>query len=178
MTGDVSSSARRLEAPLIRTNRLLLRPYRIEDFEHLLTIYGGDRAQFIGGRLRPRQVWDGFMNVIGHWPVHGFGGWAVELSGTGDLVGEVAVHHPVDYPEVELGWLLFEGFEGKGYATEAAAAARDFAFREAGVSSLVSYIDPDNHPSRRLAERMGAVLDPTAPTPNGDPCLVYRHPKS
>jgi RimJ/RimL family protein N-acetyltransferase len=177
VTDHLSADGKRLEAPLIRTERLLLRPYRAPDFEHLLAIYASDRSQFIGGRLRPRQVWDGFMNVIGHWPVHGFGGWAVELSGTGDLVGEVAVHHPVDYPEVELGWLLFDGFEGKGYATEAAAAARNFAFREAGVSSLVSYIDPDNHPSRRLAERMDAFLDSSAPTPNGDPCLVYRHPE-
>jgi RimJ/RimL family protein N-acetyltransferase len=175
VTDHPSQSGRRLEAPLIRTERLLLRPYHAADFERLLTIYAGDRAKFIGGRLTPRQVWDGFMNVIGHWPVHGFGGWAVELAETGDLVGEVAVHHPVDYPEVELGWLLFDGFEGRGYATEAAIVARDFAFREAGVTTLVSYIDPDNHPSLRLAQRMGAVFDPTAPTPNGDPCLVYRH---
>ncbi|WP_170976311.1 GNAT family N-acetyltransferase [Rhizobium sp. FKL33] len=178
MTVSRSSGAKRLEAPLIRTERLLLRPYRIDDFSHLLAIYAGDRSQFIGGRLTPRQVWDGFMNMTGHWPVHGFGGWAVERVDTGELVGEIAVHHPVDYPEVELGWLLFDGFEGRGYATEAALAARDFAFREAGVGSLVSYIDPDNHPSRRLAERIGAKRDPEAPTPNGDPCLVYRHPQS
>lgn len=171
----MSCGAKRREAPILVSERLRLRPYRADDFKALLGIYASDRSQFIGGRLRPRQVWDGFMNVIGHWPIHGFGGWAVELVETGELVGEVAVHHPVDCPEVELGWLLFDGFEGRGYATEAALAARDFAFREAGVSSLVSYIDPDNHPSQRLAERIGAKLDPEAPTPNGDPCLVYRH---
>lgn len=173
----MSCGAKRLEAPIVVTERLRLRPYSADDFKALLGIYASDRSQFIGGRLKPRQVWDGFMNVIGHWPIHGFGGWAMELVETGELVGEVAVHHPVDYPEVELGWLLFDGFEGKGYATEAALAARNFAFRDAGVGSLVSYIDPDNHPSQRLAERIGAKLDPQAPTPNGDPCLVYRHPK-
>jgi RimJ/RimL family protein N-acetyltransferase len=163
------------EAPLIRTERLLLRPYRMEDFPHLLAIYESDRSAFIGGRLSARQVWDGFMNVIGHWPVFGFGGWAIESSETGDLIGEVAVHRPVDYPETELGWLLFEGYEGRGYAWEAAVAARRFAFEHAAVQSLVSYIDRDNVRSIRLAERLGAIRDDAAATPNGDPCLVFRH---
>ena len=165
----------RLEAPLIRTERLLLRPYRPQDFRHLLVLYESDRAAYIGGQLPPRKVWDGFMNVIGHWPLLGFGGWAVEEAATGELVGEVALQHPPDYPETELGWLLFEGQEGKGYAREAAEAARRFALDETSISSLVSYIDRDNHRSIRLAERLGARLDLGAPTPNGDPCHVYRY---
>jgi len=164
-----------MQAPLIRTERLLLRPYRLEDFQHLLALYETDRAAFIGGRLTPRQVWDGFMNCIGQWLVLGLGGWAVEETGSGVLVGEVAIHRPVDYPEVELGWLLFEGHEGRGYAQEAAAAARKWAFEEAGLSTLVSYIDRDNARSIRLAERLGATRDADAATPNDDPCLVFRH---
>ena len=168
----------RPEAPLIGTERLLLRPYRLEDFQHLVALYETDRAAFIGGRLKPRQVWDGFMNCIGQWPVLGIGGWAVEETGSGALVGEVAVHRPVDYPEVELGWLLFEGHEGRGYAQEAAAAARRWAFEEAGLSTLVSYIDRDNARSIRVAERLGASLDPDARTPNDDPCMIFRHSRS
>jgi RimJ/RimL family protein N-acetyltransferase len=164
-----------MQAPLIRTERLLLRPYRLEDFQHLLMLYDSDRSAFIGGRLKPRQVWDGFMNCIGQWPILGLGGWAVEETSSVSLVGEVAVHRPVDYPETELGWLLFEGHEGRGYAQEAAAAARRWAFDEAGLSTLVSYIDRDNARSIRLAERLGARLDPDARTPNDDPCLAFRH---
>jgi RimJ/RimL family protein N-acetyltransferase len=162
-------------APLIHTERLLLRPYRLEDFQHLLALYQTERAAFIGGRLAPKQVWDGFMNCVGQWDILGFGGWAVEERASGALVGEVAVHRPVDYPEIELGWLLFDGFEGRGYAHEAAATARNWAFSELGLSSIVSYIDRDNARSIRLAERLGATLDPQAATPNGDPCFVYRH---
>jgi RimJ/RimL family protein N-acetyltransferase len=164
-----------LQAPLIRTERLTLRPYRLDDFRHLLALYETDRAAFIGGHLSQRQVWDGFMNCIGQWPVLGLGGWAVEENITAALVGEVAVHRPADYPEIELGWLVFEGFEGRGFAREAAQAARNWAFAERRVPSLVSYIDRDNTRSIRLAERLGAELDPGAATPNGDPCLVYRH---
>lgn len=164
-----------MQAPIIRTERLLLRPYRLDDFPHLLALYKTDRAAFIGGQLSPRKVWDGFMNCLGQWPVLGIGGWAVEEAESGMLAGEVAVHRPLDYPETELGWLLFDGFEGKGYAREAAEAARLWAFQEARLKTLVSYIDRDNHRSIRLAERLGAVLDAQAATPNGDPCFVYRH---
>jgi RimJ/RimL family protein N-acetyltransferase len=165
-----------LLAPLIKTERLLLRPYRLEDFPHLLALYETDRAAFIGGRLTRRQVWDGFMNCVGQWAILGIGGWAVEEASSRELVGEVAVHQPADYPETELGWLLFEGFEGRGYAFEAADAARRWAFSDAcRLRSLVSYIDRDNSRSIRVAERLGAVLDPGAPTSNNDPCHVFRH---
>jgi len=169
------SDEKKLLAPLIKTERLLLRPYRLEDFPHLLALYETDRAAFIGGKLSRRQVWDGFMNCVGQWAILGIGGWAVQEVSSGAVVGEVAVPKPADYPETELGWLLFEGFEGRGYAFEAADAARRWAFSEAHPSSLVSYIDRDNAWSIRLAGRLGAVLDPTALTPNGDPCHVFRH---
>lgn len=164
-----------LEAPVIRTERLLLRPYRLEDFGHLQALYQTERAAYIGGKMSARRVWDGFMNCIGQWPVFGFGAWAVEQPVTGELVGEVALQRPPDYPETELGWLLFQGHEGKGYAQEAAVAARRFAMEETSISSLVSYIDRDNLRSIRLAERLGAVRDDAAATPNGDPCHVFRH---
>ena len=66
--------------------------------------------------------------------------------------------------------------EGRGIAAEAARALRDWAYAAQGWTTLVSYIDPENARSIRLAERLGARLDPDAPHPDGRPCLVYRHP--
>jgi RimJ/RimL family protein N-acetyltransferase len=77
------------------------------------------------------------------------------------------------FPERELGWILFDGAEGRGIATEAASALRDWAAAR-GWTGLVSYIDPANHRSIALAQRLGARLDPHAvPQDPGD--LVYRH---
>ncbi|MDO6964108.1 GNAT family N-acetyltransferase [Rhizobium alvei] len=162
-------------APEIVTDRLRLRPYRMEDFLALVALYDTDRAAFIGGRLPPAKVWDGFMSCIGHWPLRGFGGWAVEERATGLLAGEVAIHQPPHYPEIELGWLVFDGFEGRGFAYEAAVVARRFALEAARVERLVSYIDQPNRRSIALAKRLGARRDPEALTPNQDPCFVYRH---
>jgi len=162
-------------APLLTTERLTLRPQRRSDFDLLVQLYTTDRSRFVGG-LRPvAAVWRDFMNSVGHWPVSGMGGWAIDISATGQCIGEVAVCQPPEYPETEIGWVLFEGFEKQGFALEAATAARDYARLTIGAPSLVSYIDPDNAPSIRLAERLGGTLDSAASTPNGDPCLVYRY---
>ena len=162
-------------APVLTTPRLTLRQQRRSDYELLVDLYTTDRARYIGGPQKPDQVWRGFMNSVGHWPILGMGGWAIDLTATGQTIGEVAVCQPPEFPETEIGWVLFEGFEGHGYALEAATAARDYARTVIAPASLVSYVDPANIPSARLAERLGATLDPAAPTPNGDPCLVFRH---
>ena len=68
---------------------------------------------------------------------------------------------------------------GRGYATEAAAALRDWAWSHTRIPTLVSYISPENAASRALAEKLGAVVDETAARPDGegsDDCVVYRHP--
>jgi RimJ/RimL family protein N-acetyltransferase len=162
-------------APIIKTERLTLRPYRREDFQLLCDVYATERSRYVGGPLPPRAVWNNFMNSIAQWPILGMGTWAIELNSSRECVGEVAVSQPPNYPEPELGWLLFNGHEGNGYAFEAAVGAKAYGTDVRKVASLVSYIDPDNTASQRLAERLGARHDPTAATPNGDPCLVYRY---
>lgn len=162
-------------APILTTERLTLRPQRRSDFDLLVQLYQGERSRYMGGPQTPAQVWRGFMNSVGHWPILGMGGWAIDITATGQCVGEVAVCQPPEYPEIEIGWVLFEGFEGQGYALEAAQAARDWARDTLRAASLVSYIDPDNAPSIKLAQRLGGQPDTAAATPNGDACLVFRY---
>jgi RimJ/RimL family protein N-acetyltransferase len=162
-------------APTLTTERLILRAHDLDDFHRLVLLYRTERSRHIGGPLAEKAVWRDFMNAVGHWPILGFGAWGVNLRATGECIGQVAVTFPAEYPEPELGWLLFENHEGKGYAFEAAGRAKRFAFEEAGLDKLVSYIDPQNFRSIRLAGRLGGLRDPGAPTPGGDPCLVYRY---
>ncbi|HEV7292606.1 MAG TPA: GNAT family N-acetyltransferase [Devosia sp.] len=164
-----------MQAPVLTTERLVLRGQRLDDFDRLAALYTTERSRYIGGPLPPPDVWRGFMNSVGHWAVRNYGGWAIDLAATGENIGEVAVTHPVSFPETELGWLLFDGFEGQGYATEAAHAALRYAKDTAQPPTLVSYIDPENASSLRLAHRLGAQRDLAAATPNGDPCLVLRY---
>ena len=165
-----------LTAPTLETGRLRLRAHRVDDFDRFAELFASPRSKFINGPASRGDAWRMFAADVGQWVLLGFGAWAIERRQDGAHVGQVGLNHPADYPERELGWLLWEEFEGQGYALEAALCARDFAYGTLGWETVVSYIDPDNAPSIRLAERMGATPDPDAVKPGDGPCTVYRHP--
>lgn len=164
-----------MPAPVIETERLRLRPQRLEDFEPLAALYASGRSAFIGGPLPRAKVWYGFAADTGCWDLRGYGAWSVEEKDTGALVGQVGLNHPPHFAEREIGWILHDGYEGRGYAFEAASAARAYAYGTAGWTTAVSYIDPANTRSIALAERLGARPDPEAPRHHPDD-IVYRHP--
>lgn len=163
--------------PTLTTARLTLRPQRLEDFEPFAALLATERAVHMGGPLSRDRAWTWFCSDEAGWTFHGHGGLTITETATGRVAGQTGILQPPRFPERELGWLIYDGMTGKGYGTEAAAALRDWGFGQ-GLPTLVSYIDPDNRPSRRLAERLGATVDPDAPRPDGDGCLVYRHARS
>jgi RimJ/RimL family protein N-acetyltransferase len=58
-------------------------------------------------------------------------------------------------PETELGYRLARASWGRGFATEAARAVRDYAFDTLGIPRLISIIDPRNAASIRVAGKTG-----------------------
>ena len=108
------------------------------------------------------------------WPLYGHGGLAMELRSTGEYVGIVEINHGPLFPEPELGWQVYAECEGKGYATEAARALQEWAFDERKLCTVVSYIDPSNHRSIAVAERLGGALDAAAARQDPED-LVYRY---
>lgn len=127
----------------------------------------------MGGPFADRTAWGHFCHDAAGWALFGAGALMVERSADGETLGQVGISNGPRFPEAELGWLVYDGHEGQGYATEAAAALRDWAFAD-GWPTLVSYVDPGNAGSIRVAGRLGAVSDPDAvPQDRGD--LVFRH---
>ena len=158
---------------ILTTPRLTLRPATMADFDAYAACLATDRARYMDGPHDRAKAWDWFCNDRAQWALLDMGGLIIERQGR--AMGQVAVCGGPHYPEVELGWFLFDAADdGQGVAFEAAAALRDWALGPRGLTTLVSYIDPDNMPSRRLAERLGAVIDPDAATPGNGPTLVYR----
>ncbi len=162
-------------APRLNTERLSLRRPAMEDFPVYAAFLAGKRSIFMGGPLPERRAWSWFCNDVAQWTLLGIGGLIIVRRDEDTPIGQVAVCHGPIFPEPELGWFLFDGHEGKGYATEAARAMRNWAFRRRGLTSLVSYIDPENAASIAVAERLGAARDPGAATPFDEPTLVFRH---
>jgi RimJ/RimL family protein N-acetyltransferase len=132
------------------------------------------RSVYMGGPFDTRAAWGMFCHDVAVWQLFGHGALMIDLTATGDCVGQIGINHGPLFPEKELGWMIYEGHEGKGYATEAARALRDWAFGTLGLETLVSYVDPANAGSIAVAQRLGAVLDPHALKQDPED-LVFRH---
>lgn len=161
----------------LTTSRLLLRMPRQADFEIYAAYYADpETARFVGGQMDRFKAWRHMAALAGHWALKGFGIWAVQERASGAFIGCTGLWEPAGWPETELGYWLVREKQGQGLAKEAALAARSHAYSSMGRRTLVSYIDPDNKPSRRLAESLGATCETIIDLAGlGDHC-VYRHP--
>ncbi|MGI9523282.1 MAG: GNAT family N-acetyltransferase [Hyphomicrobiaceae bacterium] len=162
--------------PVIITKRLKLRGWRLEDAEPLTRLYEDPDARFLGGTGDFARAWRVMAMEVGHWVLRGYGMWAVERLDTREFAGLCGLWHPGDWKELELGWSIVPTQRGQGFATEAAKAGRNYAYRVLNATSLVSYIDPDNIRSIRVAERLNCLREEPIEI-SGKTCLVYRHPQ-
>lgn len=159
--------------PVLHTERLTLRGPEARDWPAFRDYFASDRAAYTGGPKDEKQAWILFAAELGHWALHGFGMWTVTRDDT--PIGLVGCWFPATWPEREIGWLLWDGHEGQGYAFEAAQAARAQCYGPFGWPTAVSYIHRENARSIALAERLGCGPDAVATQPNAG-ALVFRHP--
>lgn len=169
------ASAPNMAIPVIETQRLRLRAPREGDHAAMAQFYASDRSRFVGGPCSAFDAWGRLLSGLGHWALRGYGWWALEERASGAMAGRLGVVLHPGWDEPELGWHLYDGFEGRGLALEGALAARHYANTVWGMGPLISYIVPENVRSRALAERMGARVEREGSVV-GHPCLVYRHP--
>lgn len=162
--------------PRLETERLVLRPFMAGDFEPMAEFFADEVAtRFVGGvktRERSHAILSSFA---GEWLLYGRGQWAVEEKAGGAFAGFVGHINPPDWPEPEIGWTIFPAFQKRGFATEAARAARTELVRLGAPERLVSYIDLQNTASVRVAEKLGAAPEEPVMLRGGE-MLVYRHP--
>ena len=151
-----------LEIPRIHTPRLILRALRQEDFETyagmmsdpVVTKYLGD-----GQPLSRADSWRQLATFLGHWPLRGFGVWALEHRETGAFLGRAGCLNPEGWPGFEIGYMLGRAFWGQGFATEAVQASLTYAREVCRQDRVISIIRPANAASIRVAERLGAKPD-------------------
>ena len=143
----------------IETDRLILRPPRIEDFEGFAGLQGdADAARFIGGAVTRAEAWRRFLWQPGAWLVQGFGMFSVVEKAGGQWLGQIGPWKPEGWPGNEIGYAFHPRAWGKGYATEAGTAAVDCAFAHLGWDDIIHCIDPGNVASQNVAKRLGSTL--------------------
>jgi RimJ/RimL family protein N-acetyltransferase len=176
MNAPISTPA---SAPVIETERLRLRPHRLDDYDDCSAMWGdAEVARYIGGRRStPEEVWSRLLRYAGLWSLLGFGYWAVERRSDHRFVGDVGFADfrrditPSMNGLPEMGWALSSALHGQGYASEAVAAA--LAWVDARFPATVCIIDPANAPSIRVARKVG--FQELAHTQyRGDPTIMYR----
>ena len=104
----------------------------------------------------------------------GHGLWVLTLRESGEFVGDCGLTpQMVDgVEELEVGYHVTPARQGQGYATEGAAASRDFARTVLGAKRLVAIIHPENRPSQRVAEKIGLRPEKHAMVQGRD-CVIY-----
>ncbi len=161
-----------IAADIIKTPRLRLRRPEPSDLPAYAAYCASPRSAFVRGPFSPAESFDKFAAMLGHWQLRGFGRYTVTLQGR--PIGHAGPLQTEEGNPPELTWTLWDGdAEGHGYATEAAKAVRDHFFDVLGWPLLVILVQPDNHGSMAIAERLGATLT-TLPAPDWYPgCLTY-----
>lgn len=152
------SSAMPTPEPELETARLILRPPEAGDFEAwAAAAHDAEVMHHLGGAKPRFEAWKHFTAAVGAWHVQGFHAFSVIEKASGRWVGRVGPLRPEDWPGDEIGWTLAREAWGKGYATEAASAAIDWAFATLGWSRIIHCIAPDNIPSQNVARRLGST---------------------
>ncbi len=151
--------------PVLRTARLVLRPWGDEDLEHVTALNADPQVMaHFPAPLSPAESEALAGRVRAHFAQHGFGVWAMEIPGVAPFAGFVGLFHVAFSapftPAVEIGWRLAARHWGHGYVTEGARAALRFGFEQLGLEEIVSFTVAANHRSWRVMERIGMRRSP------------------
>ena len=156
------------------TERLLLRPLSPDDVDALAAFYADPEVmRYMGGRaLGRKESEESITRMIRWFEADGFGQLAVVRKQDGELLGrcgiliwETAPWKPTAKTEAqiptetEIGYALGRKHWGRGYATEAATAVRDYAYGKLGEGRLIALIQGGNDASKRVAEKLGMAYE-------------------
>jgi RimJ/RimL family protein N-acetyltransferase len=177
MPTDISGP---VATPVIETERLLLRPHRVDDFEACAAMWADPAVtRFIGGKpFSAEESWARLLRYAGHWTLMGFGFWAIEEKATGKFIGEAGFAEfkrdiePSLGGAPEMGWVLASQVHGRGYATEAVRAAIAWSEAHLASSKVVCLIHPDHAASIHVAVKCGFRESRRASYKN-QPILVF-----
>ena len=152
-----------IEIPTLTTSRLRLRAFQASDLDAYAAMQADPEVMryLVTGRTSTAtEVWPTMASSLGGWALRGYGMWACEKIDGGTFIGSVGTFQPLDWPEPEISYSLDRPFWRQGFAIEAARAARDWLFEHFPLPRAASFIR-DNHASKRVVERLGAVYEHT-----------------
>jgi len=145
----------------LESARLLLRPFRHDDFESLFAMHSRPEvARYLYWEPRSEdEVREALARKIGRprFECDGDGlGFAVVLKSSSELIGDCSLFlASAEHRQGEIGFLFHPEHQGHGYATEAARLLLRFAFEDVGLHRVIGRLEARNLRSERVLERLG-----------------------
>lgn len=147
----------------IKTKRLLLRHFVLEDAEQLAIIQADSVVMKYLRRRNYQETLKTLDWIFKCYDKYGYGLWAVIHKADDKIIGRAGLiwqNLPeINLKDVEIAYLLTQDYWGEGLATEAAMAIRDYGFEVIGCKRLISLIDPNNIASRKVASKVGLTYE-------------------
>jgi len=143
---------------ILETERLVIREWQASDRPAFTAIMSHPEVtQYVhGGRpYTETEVDEWFARQARQIAEHGICMGAIVEKSTGLVAGLGGTQPLGTTGNLEIGWILGRDFWGRGYATEAGAAAMRHVLETLRRPRVVAIIDPDNEPSKRVAARLG-----------------------
>lgn len=143
----------------IETERLVLRPHRMDDLDDLAAFHGDPNVvRHVPWPVRDRTATEETLRVkLTQTELLAHGQWlvlAVELRSTGTVIGEVLLKWASD-GQGEVGFAFAGPYQGQGYAAEAATAMLRLGFDDVGFHRIAAVVIEGNEASARLLGRLG-----------------------
>lgn len=157
----------KFQEPIIKTERLFLRQWKVEDLEPFAQLNADTRVREYFPSILSKEESDASVKIMSeHIEKCGWGFWAASLIETGEFIGFIGledVHFSAPFnqfkPAVEIGWRLAFNHWGKGYATEGAKAVLQYGFNILNLEEIVSFTAVQNMRSRHVMEKIGMCRD-------------------
>ncbi|MGV8921090.1 MAG: GNAT family N-acetyltransferase [Pseudomonas sp.] len=144
---------------LLQTERLLIRELTAQDVPALAAILGDAQVMrhSVGGVMNEKATREFIAGCVFSYQANDFGPWAVIEKSSSAFIGFCGLNaEPVEgTEEVEIGYRFSRAFWGRGFATEAGKATRDYAFGVIGIDSLIAIVEPENIASVNVIEKLG-----------------------
>jgi RimJ/RimL family protein N-acetyltransferase len=151
---------RRARAAILETPRLVLREMIAEDLDFIASLLADPEVMRYWPRCYTRDEAEGWVRrQRERYRRHGYGYWLAIDRATGEPVGQAGLLQAEveGRQETALGYIIHRPCWRQGYATEAAAACRDYAFDRAGKEKVIALVRPENVPSQGVALKIGMV---------------------
>ncbi len=149
-----------MNSPIIKTERLILRPWKETDFEAFAKLNADPRVmEYYPGVLTQEESDQFAKRICTAMKQQGWGLWAVSVPNVSDFIGYIGLA-PVNFaaaftPAVEVGWRLSYDYWNNGYATEGAKAALKYGFETLKMDEIVSFTAVQNIRSQKVMEKIG-----------------------